>query len=717
MAVIVRFIDPITDTLIADSYVFSAKIAYGLNRSGDFDLKLPRNSDAVEQIEEGSTVEIYLDSRLLMRGVVQQIDQAFDDKTTLNLGGRDSTDQAYLGGASPFAHYRSAPLLLMLTDVLSWAGWRIGEIDTLVNPTEIGTLDVRAETRALEQAQKIIDTFDGALYRYGGQHAGYHTLDIGIFGKRSQIAILTPPDDTRAINDATKVGWMKSFTVKTVLSEVLHAVTMYGGDFTDESTRKRTAYLGDGVDSSTERDAVIADPDIGYMEIIPWRSAVVWNRNLGDAIGINRISSYCIPTLDSGTTSVYPVGRIGVGAANNRKSVFTFFGVPGYLRRFIFKLNTNAGAPAAMTFNLWEVTETGFGGVNYDTLLYTTDLGVLASGTVIEVRIPAETARLDYGQQYAVQLELGGAYVDSVFYRIASNPTYGPTPSRLIYGITTGSADGFIANPTNGPSFDLYIDPDPGPAGNWITEKDSNARIQESSETLTLANIQALGAVLWGKAKGMLSRRQEQTIEYDLGGVFGEDILPEPGETVYVSGRAQAAYIDPFTGEARTFILQVQEDLRVDEIVINLNGDKTSYDLKVSTLLGVLPQDESIVIVDTATKNKEKKTDQDMVDRYPYTLVTEAVNITAVDPNAVNAEGLAVYQIALPYTTTPPAGTFQPFLLGIPFGTSLSGAVRVEWLTDLNHDTLTGPVCNLSIADREWRYSDTVDMTFYVGWR
>jgi len=723
MALIVRVINHIDDTLVADTPVFSANVSYGLNRSGEFDIDLPRNVPAVEGIVEGDYCEIYDSGKLLLRGIVQEVEQKYDEKTSLSLRGRDVMDNIYYIGSSPFAVAHNRAVLAVLAETLKWANWRIGELDTLNNPTAVTSIDVRNEDRLILQVQKILEALQKANYRYGGFQAGYHTLDIGSFGKSSGIAIYTPPDDTRIINKASGIGWMKSFTVKTVLSDITQAVSLIGGDITDDQSRQRSVWMGDGLTSNADRDAYFADPDFGFLEIVPYKKAVIWNRALGNDLGIREFGSFFLDGIISASLGGSELGKIDTTVASRRTQSYTFYSTPGYLREFIFRIRGHVGTPSDVTAYVYESSGFAPGVVGtLDTLLYSYVIPAaqLGDATIVRVPIPAETVRIEEGQQYTVVLI--PTYVNSSYYTITVNASWPPTPAQYLFNNQLDAALTALGAGSTGttrlPMCEFIIDPDGDPVGLWYNARADQFTAQDEtlSGTVALNAIQAAGKGLIEFAKGLLQERNEASVEYDLGDVYGEDILPNIGETVFVSGRAQAFYLNPLTGEAHVVNLQVEEDLRIDEIKINLGNDKTSYQFKVSTQTGVVPQDESIILLDRSKHQANKVSSTGFRDLFVRSIVLETQTISALSPNAINDNGLAVLEIELNYTAAP-AGAILAVQAGVPFGSSPNGDLKVEWVSELDVDSAAGPVVRLSIGKREWRYTDEATINYYVAWR
>jgi hypothetical protein len=304
MSVRFRFIDVDTDTVIADTPALSANIKWTLNQSSSWSGSFPKNVLAVQGVAEGNNVEIYYNNELLIEGVLQQFSEKWSkNELVLSLQGRGRLDDLYSVRAYSQAYYESKELLLILGELLRRAGWRLNKINTLENPTQVTTIDLRSEKRLLPQIVTLIEGIPGVFFRYGGFVAGKHSIDVGSFSELSGIELHRPPDGELVQEFLESDGAIIDINQSVTLTDIINAVEVIGGDVQDNLGVTRAITLRD---SLVANPALSADPDFPIVTEIANYVYYIHNNSVSALEGSQSVERYTqyTPPKESGNATL-----------------------------------------------------------------------------------------------------------------------------------------------------------------------------------------------------------------------------------------------------------------------------------------------------------------------------------------------------------------------------------------------------------------------------
>jgi len=326
MSIFIRFFDADTNTVLSDATPESIKISWKLNQSPEWSAGYPKNTLAMKNIQKGNLIEIYKDGGLLLQGILQDFGEKWNNDTIeLSISGRGRLDGLYDVRAYSQAYFLNKELLSILTQLLNRAGWRVGQIKTLVNPTQTLTIDLRSEKRLLAQVSSLLLGIPGTFFRYGGLVAGKQSIDIGSFGEESGVGLYkTNPmlldELTRDFGEQT--GIIEKIDVKQALAEIINSVEVIGGDVKDNTGVTRAITL---------KDALTADPTLATNPNFPIvteiANFVYYIRNNAVAItrgsqSTERYTQYT-PEKETGNATLAACNSAGLALYNRGVSFLT----------------------------------------------------------------------------------------------------------------------------------------------------------------------------------------------------------------------------------------------------------------------------------------------------------------------------------------------------------------------------------------------------------
>lgn len=255
----IRFIDPVTNTVISDAPPQSCSLKYQLSATTDWSASFPKNLAALQDVTEGVNIEIYYNEANILSGSLQSYSEKWDGQTVnVSLNGRGVLDNLFDIRSYSFGYYENTARLLVLAQLLDKAGWRVGKVDTWTTPTGITTVDLRSEKRLLGQITTFITGFPSTFFRYGGMIAGRPCIDVGGFNTDSGVALIRSADLENYADVMDKTGLIQNISRSTTLTEIINAVEVWGGEVQDNAGVARTIFLKDTL---AGYPALATDPD------------------------------------------------------------------------------------------------------------------------------------------------------------------------------------------------------------------------------------------------------------------------------------------------------------------------------------------------------------------------------------------------------------------------------------------------------------------------
>lgn len=313
MTAFIRFFDKTTGVILADDIPESMDVSFSLGSSPNWKAKFTGNSAAMQLVQEGNLVEIYVNGELILEGSVQTFSRGSErNKVEFDLDGRGLLDGLYDYRANSQAYSPpDTPLLVILGELLRRGGWRIGEIHTLADPEQTLSVDLRAENRLLSQIQKALEGIPVTFYREGKKLLGDPSLDIGTFREESGLLLTTFPDDSLLIEEDRNIGRISNIDVVYESTEIVEAIEAIGGDLKDDSSVTRAINLGDALAADP---TLATDPDFPIIEEIAGYVYSVRNMAIYTGSGpqtVERFTQYA-PEKETGDATAAAIEAAGL---------------------------------------------------------------------------------------------------------------------------------------------------------------------------------------------------------------------------------------------------------------------------------------------------------------------------------------------------------------------------------------------------------------------
>ena len=592
MTLRLRFESAIDGTLIADTFAGDAKIEIGLDQSGSFSASLASNQRAVSEIEQGNLVKIFWNGALFMDGVVRSFDRKFDDTTKLNIKGTDTLDELFRYRANSTGGWREElNVLMMIAELLDDAGWRLGDISTFFDTAAVRKVDVRDTDRMMEQINKLLATTPDTHFRYGGLEAGYRQLDVGSFQRDSFISLLTAAGDPIILDNSDMVGEIVDFSENTTLEDIYLACEVVGGTYTNSGGNEKTIFLGDAWDKDSD---IVHDSEYPLRETVGPFRWTVYNKELAGFPG-GQVGAHVGRVPPNGSTGVLQVGETISAAVDYTGVLLKFTPVPGVLREILIWSHDGAANwpmtdGANVRASLVEVEELTPGANDWrptvalpiaevDFLPNIT--GAEADGIAVTSITFDEEITLSWDKNYGIVLQPTTTVTgDRKYWSILSDSR---VPTRTISAqeidlintlprIDMTDLGSFTLRET--PMVIIITDPVGITTYESITKRWSDyAPESDDSSAPTAGEIDDAAFSAYKHTTAFLADHAASLTGYTLAAV-GENIIPNAGDTVYVRGQAEGAYVDPFTSTAEIFRTLIEADLIVDTVNIDFRQDR-----------------------------------------------------------------------------------------------------------------------------------------------
>lgn len=251
----------VTGAKVADLRVVQWQVVRRINNTGTFSFQLPMILPRASQLENYCDADIQVDGISLMVGRVDKVNRKMSgDKTGYIVSGLGEPDALARFMSKDTSHYQDVPVQLIVSDLLTYAGWELGDATSMVDPTIRTTIDLRSEEHLLPQIQKACESVPGLFWRYGGINTnGNPTLDIGYFDDQQNIHIAQESTGCQPrFRDG--FGAIKQINFVENRANLVHEIAAYGGNYDDGSGDQLVITLADAVAAG-----VIEDPGFPIM--------------------------------------------------------------------------------------------------------------------------------------------------------------------------------------------------------------------------------------------------------------------------------------------------------------------------------------------------------------------------------------------------------------------------------------------------------------------
>lgn len=717
----IRFLNPENNVLIGDVFVEKASVNTGLGKTGEWSTEIPTALDILPYLEKGQTAQLFYQGHLVIEGEIKTFQTKLDDANKIEIKGRDFLDGLYEFPADTTAVYKDAFLVQVVSQLLIQAGWRLGQVATMIDPltTKI-TGDFRSEENLLPQIQKLINSVPKLTYRYGGIQAGFPTLDIGFFATPSGMRFYSPPNEDFVVNagdgllgvDDT-VGFIKELSYETTLEDLTWGIEAYGGEVTDELGVKRNISLYDAFRAVPARLNDLQYP-INEMQWSGRGRYVTWDKTRQEGLGGSLISY-----TGANATSHTNMGNIsGAVASLNYKLAVWFKSPGGYLKDFILQFGATTGGVITDPVS-WFLHDSDGVFPNPGTLLGQGEIGVWVSSKWMRSYTESiEDIYLEQGEEYALVIgydKPAGFPIStfrSLFYHNIANPQ-----SMFRGAILNGASDVWSTLNTFNPNLELNFDrPTPQAPGALIVKTMSQFAPENTEANATALDCQKAGTALWEWCKRYIADHIDNQVKYSMT-PLGEIAFPQIGDTIEVHGIAQGTIIDPYTERVETVTTKVDKNnLRVDTLSLDFSGDKVDIKVDLTDGNGITNLDFYVTIYDSA-KNQDPLLGVVRTWMLSWETVAAAHSQGNADPDAVMSDGRAAKLVTLPLPVNPGGTATKVYLAFTPLATSVVGGALadVEVVSHPSVDGLTAAVVKVC-PGLAWAYTSAVSFDIFYAW-
>ena len=240
-----------TDAVVADLSPISWKVGRRINNTGSWNFVCPMILPRAAQLENFCSVRMYLDGVEMMHGTVDKVKRTMTgDKVGYNVSGLGEVEALARSMAKDTSHYQNVNVLLILNDLLTYAGWGLGNTTTVLDTSVRTTIDLRNEENMLAQIQQVCQSTPGLFWRYGGlSAAGVPTLDVGFFDAQSSIRVAQAGTLSRP-----GFGLLKKIDFVENHSDLIYQIAGYGGNYEDGSGDQALITLDDALAAGVAQD-------------------------------------------------------------------------------------------------------------------------------------------------------------------------------------------------------------------------------------------------------------------------------------------------------------------------------------------------------------------------------------------------------------------------------------------------------------------------------
>jgi len=617
MTLRLRVLNNSNGLMIADTFAKSAKVTFGLNKSVDWSAEFPVATEAVKLISTGLRVEIYYLGVLINTGVVQDFTQEYVGvEGFLKLKGRSDLDILFDTSADPLTYYEGKVAIEALYNLMSNAGWKLGDISTWDNPIKLISDDLTNTKTRAEQIKKILESADTNLfYRVGEDLFGSPTLDVGLFNSSSGKRFITPPaGEDRLDKQLPEVNRIKKLTVKTKSTDIISSVDIKGGVIKESGIEKRLS-LREYVSQDYTR---FQDPDYPIVEITPFLEYRMFNKSINPYPGatIRTSAPYGTTYSDQALIGDY------ISGASSRVTCFSFWGAGGRLKEFttyISILGANwTEAFQELDFYVEVAEQDDPSTPEISTLAGTTLLysSTLAAGNYLNAgkwtyTFPTndDNLILEFGKRYTIRLGPGYTNVNGTawninFWGIADS--LGILDQGLRWDWNHDQFTSLSVSQRYQIATEIVIDPIDAPEYGDIKLTYDQYAPESDSGNNDAAEINAAADALYNRAVAVLRDRSAVREDWSMEAI-GNNLVVKPGDTVYVQGTAEKVIDNPASTGISTLRLQVAKDLRVDQVDLNYSKDTVTAKYKLLEGDGITEEEALLSVYDESKFEPKEK--------------------------------------------------------------------------------------------------------------
>lgn len=224
---------PVLDQWIAEFEPISWSISREQDNTGSWSFEVPIGMRWVKEVKNYSRAYFYLDGEELMHGLVDDVSISISgDKVVYSVSGLGEVALLDRVLSCNFTHYQNVEIIVILQELLRWAGWRLGDFTTMPNVTETTTIDLREQETVLQQIRRVCESSPGLHWRWGGYNCqGYPMLDIGYFDELTNISLAQTEQPYTAVDFNNKEGYLTSVTINQTYNNLISEVHGNGGTY------------------------------------------------------------------------------------------------------------------------------------------------------------------------------------------------------------------------------------------------------------------------------------------------------------------------------------------------------------------------------------------------------------------------------------------------------------------------------------------------------
>lgn len=227
------FHEPSSAEWVADYLPIEWSVKRQQDNTGSWSFSVPYTERFADELKQYSEAYFYLDGEELIRGYVDdlQIDLS-GDKIVYRVTGLGEAVELDKMLSQNFSHYDNVEVIVIIQELLMWAGWALGDFSTMQDATIKTTIDLRDQETVLQQIRRVCEAVPGVHWRWGGYDClGRPTLDIGFFDEVSDIRLEQGSESIILPSNDHKVGQIKSAQIRKVLSNLISEVHGNGGTY------------------------------------------------------------------------------------------------------------------------------------------------------------------------------------------------------------------------------------------------------------------------------------------------------------------------------------------------------------------------------------------------------------------------------------------------------------------------------------------------------
>lgn len=725
--------------LLADEPIVSAQVSDGINRSGTWSATIPANSVVAGLIEQGDSVQIVYNGRVLMEGRTTVIDRKFIGSKTISVNGYNDLDVLYQS-ADNYILARNEPILFPVGRILRQTDWKLTDISTMDSPMDIITLDVRNSNNRATQIAELLKASRLTNFR----RTAYGMLEVGRFNRPNGYLFTDPSPSLKSPSDTT--GIVTNLDVKEDSQDIIGAIAPLGGEVEDAAAFRKKVNL-------SLQYVVDDDPTLEYAADFPIEQTLVradyrvYNRALGTPGG-KKIAE--LPSIVGGTITdsarIFGDVDAGGGLITSRSIAFLIKPLHGYLKNVRFYITRAVGATALnssiMLYKVPAGTSLTLSNMNTVYANRATDPLVLAYNDYTSMAsIPVGVYEFSFedgevsiapDDRVAILGVLGATAIDQQYVALALHSLLNFYTTDMDGAWQFNDALGvgaFTFNNDNG----LMFTTESYATGVYRTENInwSNYRPNNDGVDSTLAEKLEASKALYQRTIAELSDNALTKKTYSMRAIVDID-FPKIGEKVRVQAQSRTARIDKYTRKITPVIRSIDAEFMVQSYDLKINNSKLDVSFSIVEGDGITNVDRFLFTsVYDQTKEPKDKNDT-LAGNWFWIYQPGQIQIMPISglSDTVMSNGDTGKLIVLDSNTlTKPVWTATPntflntvsdvFQVAWPYP-DLSSALNIDtdiYLEEVSRIEHYGDVGIYKISTRKGWLSDySLDVHFFLQW-